>query len=205
MPNAFDEAKSAHYGAPFLGFGPVKNSERLLFAIIGVNRTGAKLTAADFEDRQLKRAEQSVARYAYTTKRSFSRTVGQLGYNGLGVVTGLSLSVANQLREISFQVKIGTNLEKTGSAICLYDTVTPRDDHGHAAISYSPQIQALSEPEKRKVRPLVRLDLAEAFGDIVGATDFNWSGFEFAVWFNALKAPAYAAYRKLVPLKPAAQ
>ena len=86
----------------------MRDSESVLFAVIGASREHGKLAPDDFVDKQLARAEQSVARLNFTSKPNFIEHVA-----GGSVPTNraIAMALARDLRDIPGIVAQIDNLE----------------------------------------------------------------------------------------------
>ena len=179
----------------------MRDSETIVVALFGdKSRVGERLRDADLEDKQLKRRDQSCSRRGWTSAADFSAHVATTRAGIKRNVAGLAAVQVKKLREFRFKVP-SSQPEISGPAICVIDRVEPGDYAGHAAIGYTEAMNALSDPQKKKTRPLVRLEAARRFGGVESADDFRWQPSLilacYARWFWAVRFLRFFTFRKI--------
>jgi hypothetical protein len=125
-------------------------------------RDGLYLKQNAFSSNNLKRGEVSVARRDHTSSADFQRTVVEPQIARLGKFIGASPAQVSKLRRIKYRLEDETPPIE-GRAVCIFSRVNVGDDTGHASLGYSITHAALTDNWKRKLRPIIAQDIAEAF------------------------------------------
>jgi hypothetical protein len=75
-----EEMRTLHYRGRWFGFGPVCDTERVIFAVFeGTPRSGESLSDNSFENNKLKKDEQSLARASFVTWTLFDKSLEEIG------------------------------------------------------------------------------------------------------------------------------
>lgn len=172
MPNCKDETVSLHHQAK-RSLGPIGDSERIVFALFsGSIRYGTRLDPKDFSTERLNKGQESVARFCFSSKRTFERGVAPVDGSGPRKLSGVSFAFVENVRSVPF--KSTSQPPVTGFAFCVLDRVESGDDDAHGTLAFSDAMQALPTPQLMKLKPLLRLDLTKAFGEIADPRKIRW-------------------------------
>jgi len=172
MIDCLDERTSQRWRAPWRGFGPVKSSESVIFAVFhSTIREGQRLTSDSFDNKHLKTNAQSLARRRFVTRPTFDRTIVRDG-----VLQGIAVANVASIRALVADVKLNAG-EISVRSLCILDRVEAGDCDGHATAGYSEQHTALgmSQTQLSKVRARIRLDLADTFSEILNPNGHRWA------------------------------
>lgn len=91
MSDCPGERQTQHHRGRWFGFGPVRNNERVIFAVFeNTPRHGAELTAKSF-DTNLVSGTQSVARASLVSRATFDLQVVDTGVSAKGPFLGIAL------------------------------------------------------------------------------------------------------------------
>jgi hypothetical protein len=114
MTECAEEHQTQHYRGKWHGFGPVRNSERLLFAVFERTKlAGSRLAADSFSNSNLRQTTQSVARSSYVTRSLFDQRIVQSA--GKGVCIGIAIADVNRIRALRADVKLSNRAVKVRS------------------------------------------------------------------------------------------
>jgi hypothetical protein len=171
MSDCVEERTSQHFRGRWHGFGPVKDGEKVIFAVFqSTNCLGNRLTAVSFNNNHLKKSAQSLARQAFVTRKTFNRTI----VDG-AELRGVATADVSALRALVADVKLNVR-EITVRSLCVLDRVETGDCDGHATTGYSEKhaTLGLSQTQLSKVRERIRLDLANTFSEICDPSEQGW-------------------------------
>ncbi len=162
MTDCPEEQQTQHYGRKWRGFGPVRNNERLIFAVFDrTPRDGNSLIKNSFNNSHLIAYEESVARQLYVTRSVFDSKIVSPSIPLRGPLVGISCADVTRLRRLRVDIPRGPNRFVNIRAICVLDKVVAGDFDGHATLGYA-GVGALNVGKEQlgKVRSRIRLDLA---------------------------------------------
>jgi len=176
MTDCVEEQQTRHYGGRLRGFGPVRNDERVLFAVfMQTKRNGARLVGDSFDNKYLASSSQSLTRASYVTKLLFDREVVRHGESEKGPLVGVACADVADIRKLRADIQISHATIKKVRAICLLDRVDVGDLDGHATMGYAEAMeQGVSQKQLGKKRVAVRMDLANIFSDVANSETLVW-------------------------------
>src|SRR5260221_8301539 len=91
-----EEKQTQHFRGEGHGFGAVASEEYVYFAVLQkIPHDDGRLSADSFDNKALKRGEQSVSRAAYTTKKVFEHHVVRAGENPKGPLEGVATALVD--------------------------------------------------------------------------------------------------------------
>jgi len=175
MVDCVEELHTQHYRGKWHGFGPIFDHERVLFAVFEkTKRDGILLIANSFDSQSLARCEQSIARVSYLTRNQFDLHVAGATTSKKGSLVGVALVDVSRLRALC--ARIETPVAVHVRSLCVIDRVEPGDYDAHATIGYSKASapDGIGETRLGKLRSRIRMDLANAFSDIIDPNDHQW-------------------------------
>ena len=184
MTECPDEKGTRHYGGQWGGYGPVRDSETVIFAVFAkTKRSGDRLAADSFDNGRLRDENESIARLELTTRRAFTRKVVNKGEKTKGPIVGIASVNVAALRQL--QGKDPSNVASDAKrVICVLDCVERGDIQSHGTLGYAKWIEAIDNPQwghKAKERNIgifrskIRLQLAEIFGQIKPIEHLRWA------------------------------
>jgi hypothetical protein len=164
-----------HLGHEGRGFGPVAPDEIVVFVVFEkIPHAGDRVTAESFDQKQLKRGHQSLARLQYVSHDDFVEHFIKPNEARLGRCIGVSIAAAENLRAISYLVD-SVNPPESGPAVYVVDKVDPGDHDAHAALVYSRELMDALERRGQALRGILRArvhaSIARAFGAILQIED----------------------------------
>jgi hypothetical protein len=167
-----EERATRHYLGPCYGFGPVKNTEEVIFAVFDdTKRDGARLSEKSFTNSNMVSKTQSLARSAYVSRREFDQSIVKARR-----ICGVARASVSQIRELRAEYKVsGETIKKR--AVCVIDLVELGDCAGHATMGYEP-IEGVGQEQRGKKRIEIRKELAKRFSSI--------ERLEEGIWANSL-------------------
>lgn len=177
------EWQTQHYGGRWFGFGPVRNNERVIFAVFdSTPLDGGELTANSF-DANLGKGTQSIARAALVTRATFDAEVVDRGVPTKGRFLGIALAHVFAIRQLRADIVLPDGTHRV-RAVCVLDRVDEGEFDGHATMGYSDALGArLSQKQRAIKRAEVRLDLANVFTGVESAEDHAWPNvWELRYW-----------------------
>lgn len=177
MEGCPEELQTQHYRGRWFGFGPVRDNERVIFAIFEQTpRTAASLNDNSFENNKLKKDEQSLARGRFVTWPLFQLKIAQRDRTAKGALVGIVWAEAAKLRELRADVKFNAETKKV-RAICIPDRVGRDDCSGHATMGYEGTgALNLSPTQLGTIRKKIRYDLADTFSNVIQPDSIRWAG-----------------------------
>lgn len=174
MPECAEEKQTQHHLGAGYGFGPVQDPEYVYFAVFEetlINTDEGKLAADSFENKALKKANQSVSRASFTSRAVFEEHVVRAGDNTKGALKGVAAALVDKIRSLRSPIQMqGT--EKWVRSFCVLDCVMPGDYDSHATIGFGERTKPhedngvkvdMSEPYIKKIRAAARMELADVF------------------------------------------
>lgn len=168
MTDCVEELSTRHYLGRWYGFGPVLDSEHVVYAILPTtSRNGNKLTAASFTA-NLNNRTQSLARVRYVTKGTFDYYIARNA-----PVDGTARAHVAGLRRLRADIETPAGTLNV-RAICVIDLVEPDDCDGHATMGFSEAISGVSQKQIGKKRQAIRMDLASTFSEIKPLENHDW-------------------------------
>lgn len=173
-----EEQSTQHYRGKWHGFGPVADSELVVFAIFGsAVHLGDALNSDRFESRRIARGEHSLARAAFTTNSTFSREVASK--NGKQPFVGVSFARVSELRNLRADIDRGHGDTFSARSVCITDSVEVGDFDGHAAMAFSDETtMGISQGRIGALRVRIIHDLCDTFSNVEGsaswATDLQY-------------------------------
>src|SRR5271154_733143 len=121
MVDCIKELQAQHYLGPEHGFGPVRDDERILFAVFDTTeREGSILTGNSFEESHLKRDALSLARDTYVTKMEFDTRVVAVSIEKKGEFVGFATVEVSRVRSLRADIKLNVGV-KTVRSLCVLD------------------------------------------------------------------------------------
>ena len=188
-----EEQSTRHHRGRWHGFGPVQNSEMVIFAIFeDTKRSGCVLTIDSFQN--LKNQTQSLARINYTPRTHFNKYVVKEKK-----LHGVAIANVHSLRNLEVVFDVEGKQVKC-RAICVLDIVELGDCEGHATMGYTPKPEKVSAPQLGKKRKLIALDVVNAFSPIAAADTYSWPPWWRSVFLGRLKSVAREAVLCLTTL-----
>jgi hypothetical protein len=173
MTDCVDEQQTQHYRGKWFGFGPVRNGERVRFAVFEqTKREGARLIGNSF--RNLKNSNESVVRSSYVTRSDFDTRIVSPGMAAKGRLVGIAVADVSRIRALRADVKLNQGTVKVRS-ICVIDRVEDGDIDGHATMGYASIEDGVSTGQIGTIRINIRMDLANEFTEIVTPDDHQWA------------------------------
>jgi hypothetical protein len=169
------ELRTHHHKGKWHGFGPIRDCERILFAVFeNTKRDGSRLVSNSFDTKSLTRYEQSVGRAFCLMRRQFDLHVVGTVPSKKGRLIGVASIEVSRLRGL--RAEIGTHGAVHVRALCVIDRVEHGDYDAHATIGYSKAStpDGISETRLGKLRSRIRMDLADAFSDIIEPNGHQW-------------------------------
>jgi hypothetical protein len=174
MTACIKESTTQHYLGDGNGFGPVKDGERVLFAVFeDAERDGLSLTGNSFEETHLKRDALSLARNAYITKSDFDANIIVAGIPKKGRFIGIAAADVSHLRSLRADVQFNAG-SKTVRSLCVLDRVQLGDFDAHATAGYCEEIGSVGQKQLGKLRAKIRMDLANTFLPICDLDSQQW-------------------------------
>jgi hypothetical protein len=168
------EQRTHHHRGRWHGFGPVDNTETVVFAVFERSKLDGNLITSDtFDNSDLHRANHSLARPKYCTSAEFSSRVISPGVARNGALVGLARAQVSAIRTLVVADTTDRDIQKR--AACVLDRVDDGDIEGHAVLAYGEWTNRLGQKKKSIVRAQIRLQLAEVFGEIIAVQDIPWS------------------------------
>jgi len=170
MNDCEDEQRTCHYRGKWFGFGTVRDSEHVLFAVFqDTPHAESSLTEKSFTSNLINTSE-SLARVSYVTSSVFDRCIVR-DRNVLGIASAHVSSIRMRRADIKLNA-----ITKKVRAICIVDQVVPGDCEGHAAMGYGEETagQGISEAQIGKIRKNIRMDLANEFSAIIPTEQHQW-------------------------------
>jgi hypothetical protein len=174
MVDCIEESQTQHYKANWYGFGPVRDCERVLFAVFEkTKRDGHRLIENSFDTTSLARHEQSVGRASYLTRGQFDRHVIGGATSRKGAFVGIACADVSTLRALRFRIETPVI---HGRSLCVIDRVVAGDYDAHATIGYSKTStpEGISQARLGRLRSRIRMDLADAFSEIIEPNGHQW-------------------------------
>lgn len=170
-----DELLTKHYRGRWFGFGPVRNCERVVYAVFEKTlRNGNYLIENSFENNKLKKNAQSLGRASFVTKRQFEQKIVRRDASSNGPLVGITGADVSQLRALRADVKLNAGT-KNVRAICVIDRVEQGDCAGHATMGYEWTGELnLSQAQVATIKQKIRYDLAAVFSPIVEPSGERW-------------------------------
>jgi hypothetical protein len=173
MTECLEEQTTQHFRGHWHGFGPVRNHEKVIFAVFeATSCNGRQLIAASFDNDHLKSITQSLARHSFVTLPTFYRTIVR---SADSVLRGVAIANVAAVRALVADIKLNAG-QVTVRAFCLLDRVEEGDCDGHATVGYSETHETfnISQGQLGKVRARIRLDLANTFSEINDVVACRW-------------------------------
>jgi hypothetical protein len=170
MNDCADEQQTRHYRGKWFGFGPVRDSEHVLFAVFqDTSHAGSSLTEKSFTS-NLTKTSESLARASFVTSSVFNRCIAR-DRNAVGIAS----AHVSSIRRLRADIKLNAITKKV-RAICVIDKVEPGDCEGHAAMGYVEETagQSMSPVQIGKIRKNIRMDLAREFSAIIPTEKHQW-------------------------------
>jgi hypothetical protein len=177
MDPCADESRTLHHRGEWFGFGPVRPSEQIIFAVFaGTNRNAAgRLSEDSFSNQKLIKTNESVARSSFITRAIFDKKIGKNNSSGKGAVVGVAYVDVSRIHQLSAEIADNNSTYKV-RAVCVIDRVEHGDCQGHAAMGYGEATTLVSDPKKMgKLRKRIRLDLANQFSDVITVEKYHWA------------------------------
>jgi len=173
MSDCLEEHQTRHYRGRRYGFGPVHDGERILFAVFqSTKRDGFQLVQGSFDNQNLSKNSQSVARLGYVTKSLFYRKIADQLTKG--ALVGVSWANVSNIRALRADVKLNKGVAKV-RAICVLDRVDEGDVEGHATMGFAEgTTRNVNQGQIGTISMKIRLDLANAFSSIVPTDSQPW-------------------------------
>ena len=168
MSECVDEQQTRHYLGRWHGFGVVRDNEYVLYAVFGnTDRAGKRLTQNSFT-RNLNNTSQSLGRASVLTREVFDLNIAH------GAIAEIASAHVSAIRSIRADVPENKGT-KNVRAVCVIDQVEAGDCDAHATMGLSEAIgPGLSEKNLAKLRARIRLDLANAFSEIIPLENHHW-------------------------------
>jgi hypothetical protein len=191
MSDCAEEVLNKHHRGPRCGFGPVADTEDVVFAVFQKTpQANGRLQASSFDQKQLKRNEQSVSRLRYTSRSKFHSHVVARLEAAQGQLIGVAKANVRELRDINPPHPDDVTLTVRG--VCVLATVTSRDHDGHAALGFSEALERINDTTKKQtkktqLRQEILADLADLFGNVLPIEALPWPS-TVAVWWLGWKA-----------------
>jgi hypothetical protein len=161
------ESSTQHYLGGQQGFGPVTDTENVIFAVFEKTpKDNRRLITTALETKQLKRGEISLARQRFISAADFESFVVVPMEQELGKIVGVAMTTAGILRGISYIVQ-GASPPLEGRAICVLDKVSQRDYNAHAALEFCESLNRLTPKQKGTTFERIKGDIVDALGDII--------------------------------------
>jgi hypothetical protein len=175
MTDCADEHHTCHYRGRWLGFGPVRNSEHVLFAVFDrTRRDNTRLAANSFDNTSLANNTQSLSRASYVRRPIFDHKIVQPGRSSKGELVGIACAEVSEIRQLYADFADGRATRRV-RALCVLDQVDSGDADGHATTGYKEAtVPGIGQTYLGKVRAKIRLDLANTFSEIVHSNDHAW-------------------------------
>ncbi len=175
MFNCGEESFTHHYLGRWFGFGPARDTERVIYAVFQkAPRNGNLLNENSFENNKLKKNSQSLARASWVTRRQFDRKIVRRDTSSNGPMVGIAYADVAKVRALRVDVKLNTGT-KNVRAICVLDRVESGDCAGHATMGYEWAGQLnLSQAQVATIRKKIRYDLANTFSEVIEPSAQQW-------------------------------
>ncbi|MBP1297476.1 hypothetical protein [Bradyrhizobium elkanii] len=174
MIGAGDENKTHHFRGKWFGFGPVQDSEALVFAVFATTKTnGQRLSAKSFDRQKLVKAEQSIARQSVTTRKTFKEAVVRTGEASKGNFIGVATASAGTIRAI-FSNAWPAAAPREIRGFGVLDLVEKGDFDGHGTVGFRSEATLTKPRELGALREFLMFDLADKFSDIGSIDECPW-------------------------------
>jgi hypothetical protein len=175
MTDCVEERRTQHYRGAWFGFGPVQDDERIIFAVFDTTKVNdCRLTAKSFDNKQLSANNESIVRSSFVARAVFDQMVVERGKPEKGNLVGIAWADVSNVRQLKAEFNLGRPTTINVRAFCVLDRVERGDFDGHAAMGYAETPNGVSEGQLGKVRPFIRMDLANTFSQIVDPASHQW-------------------------------
>jgi hypothetical protein len=172
MIECAEEQQTKHYRGKWFGFGPVRDGERVLFAVFEqTKRQGLHLAGDSFKN--LKNGNESLARSSYVTRSVFDGKIVIPGKATKGDLVGIAIADVSRIRALRADVILNNTTVKVRS-ICVIDRVDEGDADGHATMGYAEIGRGVGQGQIGTIRLKIRMDLANEFSEIAPANSHSW-------------------------------
>ncbi|WP_428390617.1 hypothetical protein [Lichenicoccus sp.] len=157
------EGASEHYDLA-KSKGAVRNDEIILFVVFKAENVAndGKLKADAFDPRRLSKANESIARLAFTPKSDLMTFVIDPASQRQETCVGIAQATAECIREIEIT---SVDRKRKCLAFCILDVVSANDADGHGVMSFSDTLKTLETKGLNiaKAKSAARHDLATRF------------------------------------------
>ncbi len=198
------EKRTQHHEGKWSGFGPVRNAERIAFAVFtSTKRNGTRLTAKSFTRGNLADTSQSITRLAHTTRHIFDQFVRLPRENAGDALVGIAWVRTKNLRELVAEIKTNHIVERVRS-ICVADKVDAGEYDGHATLGYAEKTSdGRSVKQIGVIRAKIDMDLANAFSDIVLVDSISWSSnlaIKIGRWWSKIRTAIVCCHERFIQM-----
>lgn len=170
MSECADEQLTQHYRGRWFGFGPVRDSEYVFFAVFDDMPHSSLSIAANSFSKNLKNSTESIGRGSYVTIGDFKRHIVR-NKSAIGVVR----AHVSAIRMLRAEIQLNA-ITKRVRSVCILDRVERDDCDGHATMGYGKETaaQGMSQGQIGKKRLDICRDLAREFSNIIPIEKNRW-------------------------------